>query len=807
METTDLPQVNSLSIPTEQLHIQAKDLLTTFNRYADTIKVLSLDCFDTLLWRKTISPKDVFFDLQQYPTFKALDIAAIHRIDAESSARSLMAIRQGHFEVNLSDIYQTGFPTLSATDITNLIEEEIAAEIAACYAFPPTVDLMRAAHTRGIKIIIVSNTYLQKMQLSRLLEKTLPKDVFAMIDTVFCSCDYQQSKTDKLFDSVLLQLGEAPQSILHIGDTEAPDFDAPRLRGMQALHLIQFNSKVTEYLRLQSTAATLADTSVHATRSMLSPFRGIFASHELRPQQPESLIGYLSMGPIMYTFARYITEEIQQVKNTKPRLKVLFLLRDAHLPFHACRTLTGMPVGTFARISRFSAIAASFRSEKNVAEYITGSVVQGHLDHTCRQLLLPDDLTNQLIAQAKAAHDPIFTFCQLILEKNMLEYIFQQSKVYFARFKKYLQNLIQLEAGDTLMFVDLGYLGRTQTSLTPVLENEGIEVTGRYLILLNAAAWKQSRRGLIEPSWCDDRTSQLLSLGNTLLEELTCSPDHSVEDYDNDGNPIFANASANAEQQRKTALIQAECLRFVRDAKNFFDTAQSTWPVTELRDSILAELIRRTCLPMREEIEYLQEYLHDENLGTNLACSAIENIDHELKNLRRRGLSFKNQNPYSLRLYGFELALTLAAQYRLGFEVSLDDLNMRHETIIVMTAKNQKISKQILNAAYTYDGYFALRFLVDHKNVQTAILFGLNYESIQLECVELIQRSYFYHKYEFKNTLDLRSTILLKEMHEKKSGFFECLSDAAALIIQLPHNLVDEDHVLRVVFRPIIKKQ
>src|SRR6185312_14308138 len=166
-------------------HIHASDLLIAFNQRADQIKFLSLDCFDTLLWRKTIEPKDVFFDMQRRPTFQSLGISAINRIDAECDARTLMFINHGHYEVNLHDIYRMGFPSLTEDEIAELIEEEILTEIEACYAYPPIIELMRQAHARNIKIVIVSNTYLKKNQLERLLASVLPADVRASINQVF----------------------------------------------------------------------------------------------------------------------------------------------------------------------------------------------------------------------------------------------------------------------------------------------------------------------------------------------------------------------------------------------------------------------------------------------------------------------------------------------------------------------------------------------------------------------------------------------------------------------------------------------
>ncbi|RWM26996.1 hypothetical protein, partial [Mesorhizobium sp.] len=41
-------------------NIKVHDIPTILDDFGDSVKVLSLDCFDTLLWRKTATPRDVF---------------------------------------------------------------------------------------------------------------------------------------------------------------------------------------------------------------------------------------------------------------------------------------------------------------------------------------------------------------------------------------------------------------------------------------------------------------------------------------------------------------------------------------------------------------------------------------------------------------------------------------------------------------------------------------------------------------------------------------------------------------------------
>ena len=79
--------------PEIKTRVHATDLLSVLDQYGEKIKVLSLDCFDTILWRKTVAPIDVFYDLQQRPTFQALGFSASLRITAETNARRLKVIQ------------------------------------------------------------------------------------------------------------------------------------------------------------------------------------------------------------------------------------------------------------------------------------------------------------------------------------------------------------------------------------------------------------------------------------------------------------------------------------------------------------------------------------------------------------------------------------------------------------------------------------------------------------------------------------------------------------------------------------------
>lgn len=790
----------------DKKYIYANDLLEGFNHYADKITTLSLDCFDTLLWRETETPADLFYNLQERPVYQALGINAAQRTFAESQARKMMLIQNGTYEVHLKEIYSSGFPALDEIQINSLVEEEIKLEIETCYAFPPVMEIIRSAKKQGLKIIIVSNTYLQENQLRRLLTHVLPHDVMSAIDAIYCSCDYQLSKNEGLFEKIIHQLNISPKSILHIGDNRGADFEAPSALGINAIHFMQHDNNINELLRLQSNAATVADPLIRYKRALVSPFRGVLASFEYQVSWPEKIVGYASMGPIMYSFARYISDEVDNLKCDGENPKVLFLMRDGYLPYLACEALADKTIGQCIRVSRFSSIAASFYTEEDILNFFKNDTIIEYQE-ICTQLLLPEEIANHIIKTAETFPNRDQAFIKFILQAQKL--ILTKSAEYRKKFIRYLQNTAALSPGDTVVLVDLGYIGRTQRALTPILQKEfGInKVVGRYLMTLNTLDGYPSRRGLLEPSWCDDRVLCMLGESFAFIEELCSSCDDSVIDYDDHGCPITAPSRTPSEQIVKVKQIQAECVRFIKDAKTFFKASGKLLSRSVLQDVALIELARRVYLPMQLEIAYLQGFQHDKNKGSHARFCILETTADYMSSLRRQGLLFKNRQPYGWRAVGLELLLTLMTQRRFNLDMNLADLSFRREWLNVILMQGSVSQKHVICATPTHDGYYSLWFSIGKGNLQIAVLFGLNYKSIQLESVELIRSPAFLSDHELQNSQDVSPTIVLNQMPHHSGNLYECADKAASLFISLPPITSQDDHIFRVVYRPIVMQE
>ena len=213
---------------------RAADLPTLLDRQPAGLRFLSLDCFDTLLWRNVQSPTDVFADL-------ACGIE--RRAWAEGAARRAARYAEDRSEVGIAEIYAKLMPAATADERAGATTAELAAEARHCYGFAPTIALIEAARAKGLGVIVVSDTYLAEPQLRALIAAAAGEDVAAMIDRIFCSSDFGRCKGEGLFEDVLAALRVLPAAILHVGDNPGADLKAPAALGLRAVHFRQFDGR------------------------------------------------------------------------------------------------------------------------------------------------------------------------------------------------------------------------------------------------------------------------------------------------------------------------------------------------------------------------------------------------------------------------------------------------------------------------------------------------------------------------------------------------------------------------------------
>jgi FMN phosphatase YigB (HAD superfamily) len=792
---------------------RASELIAKLDGLTGEVRRLSLDCFDTILVRDVAEPVDVFFDLARSEPFARLDFAAKLRVDAEGRARSLAKLRRGTVEVGLDEIYRAAFPKLTDDEVDELARAELAAEKRACSAFAPTIELMLAAKARGLPIVIVSDTYLSEPELSELLAACIPAEALAGVERIFCSSEHGRSKGAGLFKDVLRLLGVAGRSLVHYGDHPLSDLAAAHAEGLHAVQLVHHSRAVEGALRTQALATGLVAPEVRRERSLPRPYAALLSEAQ-GLDDPAAQLGYVGAGPLLYAFGHFLVRSLAELEAQGARPKPLFLLRDAFLPQRVCSELLGADAGPLASISRFAATASAFRSKEDVERYLARSAGSGRFEPIAHQLLLPAHIAERCIKAAKRAQQPALEFVRRVLEPSVLAQIFERSKAYRRRLFRYLERQVKLERGDTLVLIDLGYEGTAQRELGPVLEDElGVTVTGRYLLAARVPGWEKTRCGLFDPATVEDRITAALVPHIALLEDICTSDDASVVDYTEAGEPLFDPKVIPPEQYARVKPIQAEVLRFVREAEAHFEKSGKRPDPEAQRLNALAALTRLLFFPGEAELSYLEGFRLDMNLKT---LDSLELFDRQegLEALRKKGAFFmqpgskalRTNYPLELRGAGIELSLASFALRRFSLNLGHDDATLRREAVPVVIAGVGDGGMTMVEAHATHDGYFALVLPVG-PTFTLGVLFGQRYAYVQIHSIELMPAAALYNAQGDEPVLDASSAATADGMRDVGGGLFECLDESAfVLIAPTEYPKSTSGVACRVVFRPIVPR-
>lgn len=201
---------------------------TSLRDYLRKFDALSLDVFDTILFRRCLKPTDVFGYLEVLSGARG---GKEWRIAAESRARRYARPDIGS-EVSIDEIYS------SDSSIPNNFNK--ATELRAEMMFlRPQTEILRVidiAKSMGLKVFAFSDIYYSSEIISDLLSRA-----GVNVDRVFTSCDYRSLDIGKYnsraYGKVSEEIGIPTDKILHIGDNIHADVLNARSAGVQALHL------------------------------------------------------------------------------------------------------------------------------------------------------------------------------------------------------------------------------------------------------------------------------------------------------------------------------------------------------------------------------------------------------------------------------------------------------------------------------------------------------------------------------------------------------------------------------------------
>ena len=608
------------------------------------VKVLSLDVFDTMVWRRAPEPTDVFPMIASRlesegrlgPHITPRVFQKL-RIAAEARARARRDEQGGGVEVSLADIYAE-LPKYVApgSDPDELARTELDVERGVLMPDLDVLELIRFAHATGKQVIAVSDTYLSEQELRTLLDASFAGEV--ALDRLFASSDHGVGKTSGMFEKVLEELDIEPRQLVHVGDHPEADVESPSKLGIPTVHF----KRATPYLeavREREQRHHDPDRPYLTGDAGLTALRGKLLHrtelHQLEPElKPFWAYGAACLGPALTAFAEWVVESTAAIGSGTAHClmregELLAELVDAAAGYMGVE-VRGKPIWLSRHVcARASIFEGSERELRTLLVRRRPPTVR----ELCETLGVDVETSAKLREKADARLDDVATldatFAELSADPELRQAIVNSARQLRERVMQYLRR----EAGgdERLVLVDLGWGGTIQSLVHQLLrrdpavnESNELPIHGLYLVTQELALQRAldglELYGFLGGFGVPGPEVRSIMRSPEILEQV-CMPDvGSQVDLTADLEPVLGEAvDERIPQAAHRAAVQAGIRAFQREWARYAVLMPDRRPsltTPELREQLIAQVTRALVAPTEQEATVFGAWIHDENFGS-----------------------------------------------------------------------------------------------------------------------------------------------------------------------------------------------
>ncbi len=522
---------------------------TEIGKCIDRYDTISFDIFDTLVKRDVVDERHVFDILEKRMVVEfGMDVEgfALERAEAEKKTRE-----QSFFEeITLEEIYKN-------IDIDTEIKEKVMGmeceiEYAICVPNIPIVKLYNECLKRGKRVLIISDMYLPKMLIQRILEKCGIGDC----ELILSSEHRKMKRTGGLFQNAAIS---DVKKWLHIGDNIRSDYLIPKKTGGNAC-LIKKAIWNNRYISKQNIQ--------YRSYAELSKF---ISNRVAKYTDDYEIIGYEVLGPLLYSFCIWLSNEIMKDE------KVLFLAREGKIIRDAYQLITGKDE-TYLYISRHAVKVPLLEGVDSYESFKAESINSIHRCVTAEEFGLSCGLdveeVNAVLKSVGIASKEVVTEAQEkeifetalnIIQKNALE-----QREYF------LEYLSSCGLTKKNILVDVGWYGTIQLELERLVAKafqEQRSFAGYYFGVKhdkNKAEYETlKRKGYLYDVNKSQKIQDELAYTLPFFEMLFLNPEATTRGYRkaDDGSivPILGEKENAGEEEACIMRLQKAALQFVED--------------------------------------------------------------------------------------------------------------------------------------------------------------------------------------------------------------------------------------------------
>lgn len=569
-----------------------------------SLKLLSLDIFDTLLFRSFFDPACLFEEVaymtkteELYGNYLKPSTFKCLRVAAERKARK----KTSYGEVTLEEIYDE-IPEFCCTDKQRLMNLEIEVEVNSCYLNPSVYSFMEHCKEKSIDIILVSDMYLGEDVIRKMLSKA--GFDFSLISKIYVSSDHKVNKASgKLFEVVLRDNPtlDPETQILHIGDNIIGDYTTPKQLKIQSIHYnLDSNSLMSDIFyreKLFAGSPILGSlTSVRKLSAHLGNDRDVYWQ-----------IGSLVIAPLLTIACEWVLDYC--VKHGISRIYPL--MREGQI-------LNELLQMSIAR--KYLNITSTPLYVSRKSTFLPSLDINAPIEHmTQKKNITIGDFLEML--NLKCYEDELSD----ILEIKLRDYDGDQLKKYLARqdVQKQLSDIVQNERKKILDYLDkldfntpyitfdIGYQGTIGHQLNVILADAyGSDAVAHFVIFGEEQIIDKILESTPLQSLCDIGIYDVFF--KMLLEVCIMPAEGSTMSYDS-GEPVLGKIIVSPEQ--------AECVQKLHEGIRFFhqlvlETGVDNVNVVEKHTEELVTLIDRLFrLPTFQEAKALSFFELDFNFG------------------------------------------------------------------------------------------------------------------------------------------------------------------------------------------------
>lgn len=268
------------------------------------IRLLSLDIFDTLLFRACPRPEDVFDAVGRRASAAHLMDPSVSSDDFGSMRSHALhkAYENSSVEPHLEDILSSLPPW--AGDPRKLLDLELRTEAEYCYVNQSILSLMRECRRRDIRVALLSDMYLRRSHLIYILNQNGISEEW--VDCMMVSSDEGTMKrTGGLFQKLLGRFPQLrPSEILHIGDNLSEEIVQASRLGIRTCHYDVIEGDSTDVLNYEIIGHREVLPTLFSLRKLAMSLNGDVACLFKRWHQ----VGTGIIGPFVSAFCEWIVD-------------------------------------------------------------------------------------------------------------------------------------------------------------------------------------------------------------------------------------------------------------------------------------------------------------------------------------------------------------------------------------------------------------------------------------------------------------------------------------------------------------------